>query len=408
MGEPDGETEKILEAKRQRRNLTDIVSARVLLSFSYGFLNVLLSLYLLHLGYSLLEIGVILGGAIIISAALTFLLAMLADHYGRKLVLIGLFMMFSIASLLFLSSKDILVLIVLSGIGGFTGSGGGPIGSGGPFGAVQTALITESTERREFSKMLSLASVMGIIAVSAGSFLIDLVEAERIDVYYLFYLAGILGTAGAVITVFLRDNGVRSRHILPDLSWRNIIKLSLPTIPSGIGVGFISPIFSLWFHLRFGISSGEIGIIFGLSNLFVLLVMVVLPRFIHPEKELVSIIWTRIVASVALVALAVIPVLLVAAVLYVLRQGMQMGAVPVRQSFAMGLVDPSERATTSGAGSMTRSGFSAASPPVAGSLLAINVAYPPLIGGIITIFDPFLYYFLFRKSFKGKKRDKNK
>jgi hypothetical protein len=124
---------------------------------------------------------------------------------------------------------------------------------------------------------------------------------------------------------------------------------------------------------------------------------------LHPETELSSIIWTRIAASIALIALAVTPLLPVAAVLYVLRQGMQMGAVPVRQSFAMGLVDPSERATTSGATSMTRTGFSAASPPVAGSLLAINIVYPPLIGGIITIIDPFLYYFLFRKNFTRKK-----
>lgn len=370
MSELDGEAGKMFEAKGQMGNLANIVSARVLLSFSYGFLNVLISLYLLHLGYSLLKIGVILGGAIIISAALSFLLAMMADHYGRKLVLIVLFIMFSISSLLFLSSKDILVLILLSGIGGFTGSGGGPIGSGGPFGAVQTALVTEFTERKEFSKILSIASALGIMAVSAGAFLIDLVEVERINVYYLFYLAGIMGAAGALITVFLRDNGVRSRHILPNLSWRNIMKLSLPTIPSGIGAGFIAPIFSLWFHLRFGISSGEIGLIFGFSNLFVLLVMLVLPRVIHPEKELASIIWTRIAASVALVALAVIPVLSIVSILFVLRQGMQMGAVPVRQSFAMGLVDPSERATTSGATSMTRTGFSAASPPVAGTLLA--------------------------------------
>ncbi|MEM0157641.1 MAG: MFS transporter [Thermoplasmataceae archaeon] len=391
-------------ASGQRRNLANIVSARVLLSFSYGFLNVLLSLYLNHLGYSLIEIGLILGGAIIISSALSFLLAMIADHYGRKLILTGLFLLFSISSLLFLSSKDILVLIVLSGIGGFTGSGGGPIGSGGPFGAVQTALVTEFTERKEFSKILSLASALGIMAASAGSFLIDLVESMRIDVYYLFYLAGIMGTAGAIITVFLRDNRIRSRHILPNLSWKNILKLSLPTIPSGIGAGFISPIFSLWFHLRFGISSGEIGIIFGVSNLFVLLVMLLLPRILHPETELVSIIWTRLAASIALVALALIPVLPVAAVLYVLRQGMQMGAVPVRQSFAMGLVDPSERATTSGVTSMTRTGFSAASPPIAGGLLSINTVYPPFIGGIITMADPFLYYFLFRKNFTKKMR----
>ena len=392
-----------MSVDKNGRNLANIISARALLSFSYGFLNVLLSLYLNHLGYSLIEIGVILGSAIIISALLTFLLAMLADHYGRKLVLAGLFLMFSLSSLLFLSSKDIFVLMLLSGIGGFTGSGGGPIGSGGPFGAVQTALVTEFTERKNFSKVLSLASAIGIMAASAGSFLIDLVESQRINVYNLFYLAGILGILGLVISVFLKDNGIRSKHILPDLSWKKILRLSLPTVPSGIGTGFISPIFSLWFHLRYGISSGEIGIIFGLSNIFVLIVMVVLPRILRPEAELTSIIWTRIISSVSLIALALSPFLIFASVFYVLRQGMQMGAVPVRQSFAMGIVDESERATTSGATSMARSGFSAASPPAAGSLLAINIVYPPLIGGIITIFDPLLYYYLFRKNFSSKK-----
>jgi len=195
----------VVLADERRKNLANIVSARVLLSFSYGFLNVLLSLYLNHLGYSLIEIGLILGGAIIISASLTFLLSMLADHFGRKLVLAILFLLFSLSSLLFLSTKDILVLIVLSGVGGFTGSGGGPIGSGGPFGAVQTALVTEFTERKDFSRILSLASALGIMAASAGSFLIDLVEAEKIDVYDLFYLAGIMGILGSIFSLFLKD-----------------------------------------------------------------------------------------------------------------------------------------------------------------------------------------------------------
>ena len=97
--------------------------------------------------------------------------------------------------------------------------------------------------------------------------------------------------------------------------------------------------------------------------------MIVLPRILRPEAELTSIIWMRIISSVSLIALALSPFLIFASVFYVLRQGMQMGAVPVRQSFAMGIVDESERATTSGATSMARSGFSAASPPAAGSLL---------------------------------------
>lgn len=142
-----------------------------------------------------------------------------------------------------------------------------------------------------------------------------------------------------MITLFLKDNKIRSGHLLPNMSWKNILKLSLPTIANGVGTGFISPIFSIWFHLRFGISSGEIDLIFGLSNLFVILVMLVLPRVLSSDSELKSIIWTRIISSAAWIALA--PILSIVSALYVFRQGRQMGAVPVRQSFAMGIVVPS-------------------------------------------------------------------
>ncbi|MCY0852145.1 MFS transporter [Thermoplasma acidophilum] len=383
-------------------NLANIISARAFLSFSYGFLNVLVSLYLHHIGYSLFTVGVILGSAIVISSILTFFMAMLADHYGRKSLLIVLYLIFAVSAFGFLVSKEMFILILLSGLGSFTGSGGGPIGSGGAFGAVQTALITEFTEKNRFSRVLSTASAVGLLASSAGSFLIDVVERIGGDVYRLFYLAGIMGIVGMLITVFLNDNGIRSRKLLPSISWKKMIRLSIPTIPNGIGAGFVSPIFSLWFHLRFGISSGEIGVIFGISNIFVLIFMIVIPRIIRSESELNAIVWTRAASSMLLVALAFIPFLQIAALVYILRQGLQMGAVPVRQSFSMGIVDSTERATASGVTSMTRTGFSAVSPPLAGDLLSISSIYPPLIGGIITAADPLLYYMLFRDSFRRK------
>ncbi|WP_297026131.1 MFS transporter [Thermoplasma sp.] len=382
--------------------MANIVSARALLSFSYGFLNVLVSLYLHHIGYSFLTVGIILGSAIVLSSSLTFLMAMLADHYGRKMVLVFLYLIFAVSSFVFLSSKDVSILILLSGLGSFTGSGGGPIGSGGPFGAVQTALITEFTDRSRFSRVLSTASAIGLISSSAGSFLIDVVERLDGNVFSLFYVAGFMGIIGMLITVFLKDNGVKSSRLLPTISWKRMIKLSVPTIPNGIGAGFISPIFSLWFHLRYGISSGEIGLIFGISNIFVLLPMLLIPRIIKPESELSAIVWTRSASSILLIVLAFVTVPPLAAAVYIARQGLQMGAVPVRQSFSMGIVDSTERATASGVTSMTRTGFSAASPPVAGDLLSISTIYPPLIGGIITAADPLLYYFLFRSSFGNR------
>ncbi len=385
-----------------KKGIINIISARVLLSFSYGFLNILLSLYLNYIGYSFLQIGIILGVAIVINAILALLLSMMADHYGRKQMLVILFGLFALSATLFLYTRNVILLTIMSGLGGFTGSGGGPIGSGGPFGAIQTALVTEFTERRQFSKILSIASVVGMLASSAGAFMLEGVEKAGIDVYSLFILAGILGIGGMLITLKLKDNGIRSKHILPKLSWKNIIKLSVPTIPDGIGGGFVAPIFSLWFHLKFGLTSGEIGIIFGLANLVTIALMYLIPRLITPEKELSAIIVTRVISSISLIAMAFTPILIVTAIFFAIRQGMQMGAVPVRQSFSMGIVDESERATTSGTASMVRTGFSSVSPPISGNLISMNIDYPPLIGGVITLADPILYYFLFRNAFKGR------
>jgi Major Facilitator Superfamily. len=212
--------------------LKKIIASRALLSYSYGFLNVLLSLYLKSLGFSFLSIGIILGTAIIINAILALFLSMIADHYGRRNFLIILFVFFSISAFLFLYTKNLFILALLSGLGGFTGTGGGPIGSGGPFGAIQSAMITEYTKRENFSKILGIASAIGMISSVLGSFTITAVEIFGINVYLLFYIASILGILAAGITVFIKDTGLRSKHILPKISWRNIIKLSLPTIPS--------------------------------------------------------------------------------------------------------------------------------------------------------------------------------
>ncbi|MVT13490.1 MAG: MFS transporter [Euryarchaeota archaeon] len=378
--------------------LKKIIASRALLSYSYGFLNVLLSLYLKSLGFSFLSIGIILGTAIIINAILALFLSMIADHYGRRNFLIILFVFFSISAFLFLYTKNLFILALLSGLGGFTGTGGGPIGSGGPFGAIQSAMITEYTKRENFSKILGIASAIGMISSVLGSFTITAVEIFGINVYLLFYIASILGILAAGITVFIKDTGLRSRHILPKISWRNIIKLSLPTIPSGIGAGLINPIFSLWFSLRFHLTPGQIGIIFGIANIFTTIMMLLIPMIIKKESELKTIVWSRVIGSISLLLIAFSPFMLLTALLYILRNGFQMGAIPIRQSFSMGIVDETERATSSGVTSFTRTGFSSLSPPISGNIIAYSIELPPLLSGLITLLDPILYYLLFKNK----------
>ena len=378
-------------------NLAKIIASRVVLSFSYGYLNIILSLYLYHIGYNFVTIGAIIGTAIIINAFLALILSMIADHFGRKNILILLFIIFSISSGLFLYTRNPFIISLLSGLGGFTGSGGGPIGSGGPFGAVQTALITEFTDRKNFSRILGIASSIGMGINIVGSITVTIFENYGLNIFLLFYIASIFGFIGAFIAYGIEDRKIRSKHLLPKVSWKNIIKLSLPTIPSGLGAGMVTPIFSLWFHIRYNVSAGQIGIIFAIANGFTMLMMLITPIIISHGNELKAIVFTRIGASLSLIALALSPTIIIGSFFYVIRAGLQMGAVPIRQSFSMNMVDDTERATTSGVTSFTRTGFSSVSPPISGELMSYNIDFPPLIGGIFLFFDPILYYILFKK-----------
>ncbi len=378
------------------RNIYLIIYSRVFLSFAYGYMNVLISLYLYSLGYSFLFVGIIIGIGMLVNAGLALILGMFADHYGRKTTLLFLFAAFGISSFLFLRLHDPYILSLLAGIGGFTGSGGGPIGSGGPFGSIQTALISEVSKPDQLSRILSTASIAGMVANMAGSFIIYPVEGAHLFVYNLFYLSAFLSIFTVLFTFFTRDMKVRSKNFLPRVSFKNIVKLSLPAIPSGFGGGFVTPMLSLWFKVRFGISAGEIGIVFTFINLATIIAMFFIPFLVPRFGELNMIIGTRAISSIFLIAAAVSPIFILSSFLLALRAAASMGAVPVRQSFALKTVDSTERAATSGATSLTRVGSSSPGPVIGGYLMQTSLELPFVVGGIVSLFDPLLYYILFK------------
>ncbi len=381
------------------RNVKLIISSRFLLSFSYGFLNVIVSLYLYYLGYSYIMIGIILGIALILNAIFALLFGMVADHYGRKLTLVILFLVFSISSFLYLYINNFLILAFLAGLAGFTGSGGGPIGSGGPFGAVQTAIITETTEPKRLSEILGIASIIGLIGSMLGSAFVYLIENIHFFLYNLFYIASIMGILAFIISLFVKDNKIRSRSFLPKISYKNIIKLSLPTIPGGFGNGFVTPILSLWFHERYGVSAGIIGLVMSTGLFATIIAMYVFPYLTRKYGDLRIIVLTRTFASILLILIALSPYFILSAIFLIFRQAFQMGAIPVRQSFSMKNVHESERATTSGATSLARTGSSSPSIVISGYLMQFNLEFPFFLGGIVSIFDPILYYILFKEQF---------
>ena len=385
-------------------DIKKIISSRFFLSFSYGALNVMVSIYLHLEGFSNLTIGIILSLAILINALLAFFLSMFADHFGRRNMLILILIIFSISSYLFIIIKDPYLLSLVVGFGGFTGVGGGPIGSGGASGTIMTALISESTERKNYSRILGIASSIGMTGSIIGSFSITLFDIYKIPYIDIFYISIINGIISASIIFFIKDNNIRSPRFWPSISWKKMVKLSIPTIPGGLASGFINPFFSLWFVERFKISAGSVGLIFAMANIFTITTMLLLPYIISGtgKSELNTIIVTRSLGSLFLVLIGLSPSLLLASLFYIFRNGLQMGTIPIRQSFSLGVVDERERATVSGATTLARTGTSSLTPAFGSSLMNYSMELPPILSGFVNVFDPIFYYILFKKEFHNK------
>src|SRR5258708_36857692 len=64
-----------------------IVAARAVRTFAYGYLSVLLGVYLEEVGLAPWQIGTVLTATLASSAGLTVVFSLLADRYGRRRML---------------------------------------------------------------------------------------------------------------------------------------------------------------------------------------------------------------------------------------------------------------------------------------------------------------------------------
>jgi MFS family permease len=357
------------------------ILSRTIVSYAYGFTVVLFPLYLKKIGFSVPLVGITVFAAMVINAALAVFAGMIADHYGRKYVLTALLLVFALSASVTTLVTSPVLLALLAGFAGFTsGATGGPIGSGGPLGAVQTAIISEVSSRKEISQLLGIAAVLEMSFAMLGAFSITTASYLGLSPYFLFYVAAALGFASAIGSTFIRDMGIRSQKLVPSLSYKNVFMLSLPTIPCGLGSGLVIPLLSLWFKLRYNATAAEIGAVFGAMDLAMVAFTMVIPRLAPAVGRLKIIILTRVASSLSFILMAFSPAFPIAGAFLVLRGAFAMGGMPVRQAFVMLNVHETERATANGSTSLSRNAASSVGAAISGYAMREFATYLPLVG----------------------------
>ena len=374
---------------------------------SMGFLGVVRAIYFAMLGFSPIEIGLLLSLATFVSAIHHITFGMLSDRFGRKpfLILGGIFSTLRIV--IFAVSSDFWMLALGQGLGAM----GEGVGAGQP---VVSGYIADKINMEKRSSIFTALAVSNGLAATVGSLMaglpayfqsslaMDMIGAHSL----LFWIGAVGGVASIMFTLFLKDvkpvkivKEAKKRKTLTTKSWGIIARFSLVRSTSGVGFGFINSLLSLYFYTQFGVGGEVLGPIFALARFLSVFSYIFVPMVVKRFGEVQSLVASRIISAILTVFFAIATSFPLAIGLMIAFRVILMFSMPIRQSFATGLVDPSETATAIGVSNSVRMGLRTVAPTIAGYMFEnISLTMPFFTGASLLIVNGML----FRKFFKPK------
>src|SRR5919199_6058473 len=142
-----------------------IIAARIMRAFAYGFLSIVLAVYLKLIGLNDLIIGLVLTATLINSVLFTLLASFYADRIGRRKILIMYAAIMSISGIIFVATNNYVILIMAALIGTINVTGT----EAGAFLSVEQAIIPQTvTDVKKRNTMFALYNTAATFAMAAG------------------------------------------------------------------------------------------------------------------------------------------------------------------------------------------------------------------------------------------------
>jgi MFS family permease len=157
---------------------------------------------------------------------------------------------------------------------------------------------------------------------------------------------------------------------------------------------------ALYFHLRYGVPLGALGVLFFGANLLAALSFLAAAPLARRFGLLNTMVFTHLPSNVLLLLVPLMPTFPLAALTLLLRQLLSQMDVPTRQAYTMALVQPEERTAAASVTSLARSSGSASSPVISGLLLqgpALALGLPFLAAGALKAAYDLTLWRLFRR-----------
>ncbi|HET9615266.1 MAG TPA: MFS transporter [Candidatus Limnocylindrales bacterium] len=383
---------------------------RVLRMFGYGFLAVVLVLYLAALHLDAALIGLILTLTLLGDTVISLWLTTSADRIGRRRVLEAGSLLMVGAGIVFAFTSFVPLLILAATIGVISPTGN----EVGPFLAVEQAALSEATPAARRTPTFAWYNLAGYVATAIGALAAGFVSqiligtgVAQVDAYRTVVLGyAVVGVVMAV--VFSRvgeaveapsssraDDGIARRLGLGERSRGIVARLSALFALDAFGGGFIpQSLMAYWFHLRFGVEPAVLGGIFFGANLLAAVSSLSASRIAARIGLINTMVFTHLPSNVLLILVPLMPNLPLAVLMLLLRFSLSQMDVPTRQSYVISVVEPDERSAAAGVTGIARTTGAALSPALSAPLVAsAGFAAAPffLAGGLKIVYDLLLY-----------------
>jgi MFS family permease len=367
-----------------------VLWVRALRAFADGYVSLLLPVYLIALGFSAFEVGVIATATLLGSAALSLLVGLRAHRVEYRSLLLAASGLMAATGFAFAGFTDFWPLLVVA-IAGTLNPSSGDVSV---FLPLEQSLVAHSVEDSQRTSMFARYSLVGALVGAVGALFAGApelavkalgVEPKR-ALQLMFALYGVIGIASALLYRGLPSTRTGDAPAAAPLGKSRRIVFTLAALFSldAFGGGFIvQSLLALWLFERFQLSTAVAGTIFFWSGVFSAVSYLVAVRIAKRIGLVNTMVFTHLPANFMLIAMPFVPDLAWVIVLLLARAALSQMDVPTRGSYVMAVVTPAERPAAASVTSVPRSLASAVSPLLAGAMLGVSAfGWPLIVAGV--------------------------
>lgn len=361
-----------------------LLASRFTRSVGQGVLIVDLALYLHALGWSGLAIGATFSGAGFFAALGSIAVGFITDRMRRKPFLVYNEAVTLVCGLALLSPWPWLMVLAIV----LAGFGRGRAGSAGPFSPAEQAWLAEEVLPQRRSAIYSMNAALGFFGMALGAFIamLPFLWRDALGEAGAYQPLFAIVVIGAVVNIWLLGGASESTRKARQRQQRQktreqrgsskqkrenhvLLRLVQMNAANGLAIGLTGPLISYWFALKFDVGPEQIAPVMAIAFVCAGVASLFTARLAHWLGLVRSVVVTRGLGVVMLAALPLSPVLVVAAIIYLLRQASSGASLGARWAQVVSLVGDERRGLATSANTASFQVPQAIGPALAGPLI---------------------------------------